>query len=87
MQGKAFVLLGVNTDAEVAQAQQGVARYKLPWRSWWEGGANGPVSSAWKVEGLPYVVLLDAGGVVRYRGLSGKMLEDKIEELLSRAGH
>lgn len=83
MKDRPVVFLGVNSDRELAHAREGVARYQLPWRSWWEGIANGPVSLPWKVQGLPFAIVIDADGVVRYRGSTGAALEARIEELLA----
>lgn len=83
MSDRPFVLLGVNCDPE----REFIERQKIPhginWRSWWDGAAvGGPVTTAWRLEGLPGVILIDHEGVVRRRSLRGVDLDDAIEELI-----
>ncbi|MFO0926647.1 MAG: hypothetical protein U0736_06345 [Gemmataceae bacterium] len=82
MKDRPFVALGVATDTDTAQARKGVEQFQLPWRSWWDGGVNGPVSRTWQVPGLPYAVLIDPRGVVRHRGMAGPALEAAIDRMM-----
>ena len=84
LKGKPFALLGVNTDAAREKARQEDRRRGINWRSWWDGGVNGPVATAWQINGLPGVVVLDHRGVVRQRDLDGPALERAVERLLKR---
>ncbi len=82
--GKPFALLGVNADAEAEQLQRTQQQAGLTWPSWWDGPA-GKISTAWKVDRFPTLVLIDAQGVVRWRhvGIPAEgVLEAKIEEHL-----
>jgi hypothetical protein len=40
----------------------------MSWRSWWDGGTDGPIADRWAVEGWPAVFVIDHQGVVRYKG-------------------
>ncbi len=51
------------TREDVVQFQQ---KYELPYTVLWDSGNK--VSDAWGVEGIPTNLVLDAEGVVRYRG-------------------
>jgi thiol-disulfide isomerase/thioredoxin len=83
MKDKPFVLLGVNCDAERDLIERENPRRGINWRSWWDGAAvGGPVYSAWQVEGLPCVVLLDAEGVIRHRILRGADLDRVVDEMV-----
>jgi hypothetical protein len=85
-QDKPFVIIGVNSDANRDQLKKIVAREKLTWRSFWDGGSTqGPIASRWNVTGWPTVYLIDHQGViVRQIGMS---MEDDalIEQKVRRA--
>jgi hypothetical protein len=69
LEGKAFVLLGVNSDRDRDALQKVQAKQAITWRSWFDGGGTrGPIASRWNVQGWPTLYLLDAKGVIRYKG-------------------
>jgi hypothetical protein len=72
LEGKPFVLLGVNSDRDRNTLKDVLAKEKIPWRSFWNGGSpQGPISQAWNVQGWPALFLIDHKGVIRhqYRGV------------------
>ncbi len=86
-QDRPFVLLGVNTDAQLQSLQRAEKRAQLTWRSWWDG-SDGPIARAWKVSALPTIVLIDHQGRVRYEhggAPDPADLERRIEALLREA--
>ena len=82
MQGRPFVLLGVNSDPDREEARRINASGQVNWRSWWDGRVHGPVALAWQMPGLPYVILIDHKGVIRNRALAGVELERAIDQLV-----
>jgi peroxiredoxin len=69
MQGRSFVLLGVNCDDTAEQARQVVQKQRLDWRSWW-GGPHGqptPIFQRWNVLVVPSIFVIDSKGVLRQR--------------------
>lgn len=86
---KPFVLLGVNSDAELETAQDAVRDESLSWRHFWNGprGTRGPISNQWNVEGWPTVYLIDGDGIIRYKEVLGEGIEEGIEKLMAEAGH
>src|SRR5262249_21297299 len=69
LEGKPFVIVGVNSDADREAAQKVCAEKGMSWRSFWDGGStSGPVASRWNVQSWPTLYLLDGKGVIRYRG-------------------
>jgi hypothetical protein len=82
MEGRPFVLLGVNCDREVETIQQVSFRDQLNWRNWWNGGAKGPFTAQYGVTSWPATFVLDADGVIRYRNLKGPALEQAVEALV-----
>jgi thiol-disulfide isomerase/thioredoxin len=82
LRGQPFALLGVNGDENKADAERAATREKMTWRSWWDGGQVGPIVTAWNVSSWPTVYVLDAQGVIRYKNLRGKELDEAVDTLL-----
>ncbi|MBI3408160.1 MAG: TlpA family protein disulfide reductase [Planctomycetes bacterium] len=69
LEGKPFVLLGINTDKSRQKAQKVVAKEGIIWRSWWDHGkAEDRIAVKWNVSAWPTLYLLDAKGVIRFKG-------------------
>ena len=69
LEGKPFVLLGVNSYRDRDLLKNVLAKEKIPWRSWWDGGGtSGPISRRWNIQAWPTLYLIDAKGVIRYKG-------------------
>src|SRR5947209_16984900 len=89
MQGKPFVLVGVNSDDDPAVVRRAMAANGITWRSFMDGGMGGPIDTAWGITGWPTLYLIDAKGVIRqkYVGMpAGDTLDRAIGELLKEAG-
>jgi Thioredoxin-like len=83
LEGKPFVLLGVNSDTDRKKLKEVLQKEKITWRSFWDGGKiGGPIATRWNVEAWPTVYLLDHRGVIRAKHLQGTALEKKVEKLL-----
>jgi hypothetical protein len=85
MQGRPFVLLGVNCDQEMETLQQVSFREHLTWPNWWNGGSGGPFTARYGVDRFPTTFVLDANGIIRYRNLRGSDLEQAVESLVREA--
>ncbi len=85
--GRPFALIGVNGDEKKESAHKAVAKYKINWRSFWNGkdGPGGPIATAWNVRGWPTVYVLDAQGVIRQKYLIDKQLDEPLEKLVAEA--
>lgn len=68
LEGRPFVLLGVNGDEDAARLRRQVEDRQIPWRSWFDGGPDGPISTRWNVRTWPTVFILDREGVIRFKG-------------------
>jgi hypothetical protein len=81
--GKPFVLLGVNSDRDRDELKKVLEKEQITWRSWYDGGGmSGPIATRWNVHGWPTVYVLDADGVIRYRDLGEKQLDEAVDRLL-----
>ncbi len=69
LEGKPFVILGINSDVDREKLRKIIQDEKITWRSWWDDGSTkGPIATRWNVHGWPTLYLLDAKGVIRYKG-------------------
>ena len=83
MKDKPFALLGVNSDSK-ERLKEAIEREKITWRSWWDGGnTRGPIATKWNVQGWPTIYVLDAKGVIRYKGVRGKKMDEAVDTLLA----
>jgi hypothetical protein len=88
MEGKAFVLIGVNSDMDKADLKKVLEKEHITWRSFWNGGTGGPISTAWNVRGWPTLYLIDHKGIIRKKWLGGPReaaLDEAIEKLVQEA--
>ncbi|APW61104.1 TlpA family protein disulfide reductase [Paludisphaera borealis] len=87
MEGRPFVLLGVDADLDRAKTLERLAKEGITWRSWWDGGEKtvGPIADAWQIRCWPSVFVIDHKGVIRYRDFRGKELELMVDLLVSDA--
>ena len=84
LENRPFALLGVNSDRDRDQLKKVLVEKNLTWRSFWNGGSTeGPISTAWKVQGWPTIYVLDAEGVIRYRNVRGTAMDQAVDALLA----
>jgi hypothetical protein len=87
LEGKPFVLIGVNSDKDRAALKKVLDKEKISWRSFWNGGGRqGRISSRWEIEGWPTLFLIDAKGVIRYQHVGSpgeKELDEELDELIA----
>ena len=88
MEDKPFALLGINSDEDKDALKKVMEKEKITWRSWWNGpdGTGGPLSKAWNVSGWPTTYVLDAKGVIRFKGLRGDQLDGAVDGLVKELG-
>jgi hypothetical protein len=84
MEGKPFALLGINSDTDKEALKKVMEKENITWRSWWNGpkGTGGPLSEAWNVHGWPTTYVVDSKGVIRYKNLRGKELDEAVDGLV-----
>ena len=85
LEGKPFVLLGVNSDeSDDREKARGATREKrMTWPSWWDGGFRGGIQTAYDVDHWPTVYVLDAKGVIRSIDVRGEELDRAVDALLA----
>ena len=87
LEGKPFVLLGVNTNGYDAKKLKDVMdKEKLNWRSFADAGKT--ISNKFNLQGTPTLYVLDHKGVIRHKWLGSpgeKAIDDAIEKLIKEA--
>jgi peroxiredoxin len=82
LEGKPFALLGINSDPK-DRLREVLKKENITWRSWWDGGdTRGPIAKAWNVKGWPTTYVLDAKGVIRYKHVRDKQMDEAVDALL-----
>ena len=89
LEGKPFILLGINSDKDREKLEKRMEEEKITWPSFWNGGSTGgPISTAWNVHGWPTLVILDHEGTIRHKflGMPAKeKFDSAIDELIKAA--
>lgn len=81
--GKPFALVGVNSDTDREQLKETVVKEQITWRSFWDqGSVNGPIQTEWQVTVRPTIYVLDGDGVVRFKDVVDKTLDDAVDKLV-----
>ena len=84
---KPFVLIGVNSDQDRKELKKVLEKENITWRSFWDGGnTNGPLASKWNVHGWPTIYVLDDKGVIRYKNVREKAMDNAVNALLREMG-
>ena len=81
---KPFVLLGVNSDEDREATRGRIQEENVTWRSFWNGGTEGGIPADWNVHVWGGAYILDANGIIRYKGGGGRYpeIETVLGELL-----
>src|SRR4051794_14777194 len=86
LEGKPFALIGVNSDEDRNALKSVLNSEQITWRSFWNGGLDGPISRAWNVDGWPSIWVIDAKGIVRFRDVRGHDMDRAVDTLLKEMG-
>ena len=83
LEGKPFALLGVNSDKDREKTIEIMAKEQLTWPSFWnDGSTRGAISTTYRVRFWPTIYVLDADGIIRYRNVRGKAMDEAVDTLL-----
>ena len=88
LKNEPFALLGINSDGTAEELKKILADRGTTWRQAVDGDTSGPWATKWNVHGWPTIFVLDAKGVIRYRDVRDKKMEEAVDTLLAetRAG-
>jgi hypothetical protein len=89
LEGKPFVLLGVNSDRDKEMIATNLKKHQVTWRSFWcgEDGTGGTIPAEWNVSGWPTLYLIDHQGVIQKKWIGSpdteeekKAFDDEVEK-------
>jgi len=81
LKGKPFVLVGISVDDKKEDLTDFMKKNEMPWTHWWNGATGGLIDD-WDIDHYPTIFVLDAKGVIRYKEIREKKLEEAVETLL-----
>jgi thiol-disulfide isomerase/thioredoxin len=92
LKGRPFALVGINSDSDRAKLKSVIVQTGITWRSWWDRDPlRGPIATRWDVHAWPTAIVLDAKGMIRFRGLGflkrPDMLDEAVDSLLKEFRH
>jgi len=77
--GKQLEIISVSTDGRKEDLDRFLREHSYPWPIVWDG--QGKYSSRWKVAGIPYFLIIDQKGILRFRGNMGQIREEILKYL------
>ena len=87
LEGKPFALVGINSDQDIQKLKERMKEESITWPSWRNGGnTQGPISTAWNVNGWPTIYVLDDEGVIRHKNVRGESMDKAVNTLLKEMG-
>ncbi len=84
LKDKPFALVSISADDKKDTLTDFLKDTKMPWEHWWNGPDSGIVKD-WNVNFFPTIYVLDAKGVIRYKHIRDKELDEAVEKLLAEA--
>jgi hypothetical protein len=85
MKNRSFALIGINSDGGRDALTKILKENGISWRNAVDGDTSGPIATRWNVHGWPTIYILDAQGLIRFRDLRDKQMEEAVETLLREA--
>lgn len=90
LEGKPFVLIGVNSDKVTPEElKKKNADAQITWRSFKnDRGSKGTISDAFAVQGWPTIYVIDRKGTIRHKWLGNpgdQVLDEAIDALVKEA--
>jgi hypothetical protein len=82
MESKPFALIGINFDESRETCKKTEQKNQMTWRSFYDGLKNGPIGEQWNIRGLPTIYVLDPQGVIRYKNVFDKEMDQAVDTLV-----
>jgi thiol-disulfide isomerase/thioredoxin len=82
LKDKPFILVSISADEQKSTLTDFLKETKMPWTHWWNGTEGGIVED-WEVKYFPTIYVLDARGVIRYKDVRGKEMDEAVDKLLA----
>jgi thiol-disulfide isomerase/thioredoxin len=89
LNGKPFVLIGVNSDKNPDQLQKDLKENQVTWRSFQnQRKENKAIAEEWNVHAWPTLYLVDDKGIIKKKWVGGpgnEVLDKEVEKLVAAA--
>ena len=83
LSGEPFVFVGVQGDETIDTVHESLESKTISWRVWWDG-KDKRISDQWNIREWPSIFVIDQRGVIRFRDVRGKELENAVRSLLKK---
>jgi thiol-disulfide isomerase/thioredoxin len=81
LDGKPFTLVSISVDEKPEIVTKFLKKEPMPWTHWFNG-PDGRIIGELNVWSYPTIYVLDAKGVIRYKDVRGKLLDQAVDALL-----
>ncbi|MFO0823787.1 MAG: TlpA disulfide reductase family protein [Gemmataceae bacterium] len=81
LKDKPFVFISVSADADKDTLVKFLEKEPMPWTHWWAGPKGAPIVD-YRVQFYPTIYILDEKGVIRYKHVREKAMDEAIDKLL-----
>lgn len=81
LKGKPFVLVSISGDDSKEKVARFLERTPMPWTHWYMGNGS-EVIDTWEVDAYPMIFVLDHKGVIRYKDVRDKKMDEAVDDLL-----
>ncbi len=85
MVSKPFALIGINFDESRETCKKTEQKNQMTWRSFCDGRKNGSIGDRWNIRGLPTIYVLDSQGVIRYKNVFDKEMDQAVDTLVKES--
>ena len=82
LKDKPFVFISVSFDDEKETLTKFIDKTPMPWTHWYNG-RTGMINKTLNIRYFPTIFVLDHKGVIRFKGVRGKVMDVAVETLLA----
>jgi thiol-disulfide isomerase/thioredoxin len=82
LKDKPFTFISISADEKKDTLTEFLKDNPMPWTHWWNGQTGG-ILKEWNIQHFPTIYVVDAKGIIRYKEIRGKELEEAVEKLLA----
>jgi thiol-disulfide isomerase/thioredoxin len=81
LKDRPFVLVSISADDSKETVKKFLEKNPMPWTHW-HIGPDSEVLDLWDIEGFPTIFVVDHKGVIRYKDVRDKRMDEAVDTLL-----
>jgi thiol-disulfide isomerase/thioredoxin len=85
--GQPLVVLSISLDQDETKWKEFVAKNKMTWQQYRDGGFDGPMAQKFGVRAIPATFTIDADGVLQDQHVGDASIEGKLKKLVAAAAN